>query len=504
MGFSDRVDAAIAVLAPRLAVRRLQARAALRAYEAAKPSRLRKAKGETRSADAAIYGAGSSLRAQARYLEENHDLARGLLTTMVNNIIGPAGITVEPQPRRADGTLHEPLAADIRKIMDDAGERPEVTWEHDDARMQRMVCRTWLRDGEALAQILEGNVPRLDHGTVLPFSLELLEPDFLPLDLEDAGRGIVQGVQKNAWGRPTGYWVYKRHPGRLFMPFQIETKLIPAERMLHVKMTDRLHQTRGVSVFASVLTRVEDIKDYEESERIAARVAAAMTAYIKKGTPDLYGSADYSSEKAGTRNFKMSPGLVFDDLQPGEEVGTIDSSRPSALLTDFRGAMVRMVAAGAGATYSSIARDYNGTYSAQRQELVEGYVGYRVLGADFATQFVRPIYRRRLQLALALGIVRLPGDVDRDTLLDASYHSHAMPWIDPKKEADGLETLARAGFESEEAIMRSRGRRPGDIKAEIQRFRQWSSVANLVFSSNAANDRSAAQTKNIGDGDDDT
>ena len=44
----------------------------------------------------------ADVRAQARYLERNHDIARGILRTMVNNIVGPEGVTVEFQPRRAD------------------------------------------------------------------------------------------------------------------------------------------------------------------------------------------------------------------------------------------------------------------------------------------------------------------------------------------------------------------------------------------------------------------
>ena len=36
------------------------------------------------------------------------------------------------------------------------------------------------------------------------------------------------------------------------------------------------------------MARFDDIKDIDESERVAARVAAAMAAYIKKGVPDDY------------------------------------------------------------------------------------------------------------------------------------------------------------------------------------------------------------------------
>ena len=52
----------------------------------------------------------------------------------------------------------------------------------------------------------------------------------------------------------------------------------------------------------------------------------------------------------------------------GEEIGTIDTNRPNPNLQAYRDGQLRASAAGLGASYSSISRNYNGTYSAQRQE----------------------------------------------------------------------------------------------------------------------------------------
>ncbi len=43
-----------------------------------------------------------------------------------------------------------------------------------------MLVKTWLRDGEAFAQLLTGPVPRLDHGTRVPLSREIFEPEMVP------------------------------------------------------------------------------------------------------------------------------------------------------------------------------------------------------------------------------------------------------------------------------------------------------------------------------------
>ena len=54
--------------------------------------------------------------------------------------------------------------------------------------------------------------------------------------------------------------------------------------------------------------------------------------------------------------------MIFDDLRPGEDLGMVESNRPNVHLSEFRNGQIRMVAAGTRSGYSSVARDYNGTY----------------------------------------------------------------------------------------------------------------------------------------------
>lgn len=61
-------------------------------------------------------------------------------------------------------------------------------------------------------------------------------------------------------------------------------KDIDAGNMLHLKFTRRLHQTRGTSLLSGVLMRLSALKEYEDAELTAARIAAALGMYIKKGT----------------------------------------------------------------------------------------------------------------------------------------------------------------------------------------------------------------------------
>lgn len=485
------LDSVVEYFAPYAALRRRAARGVHAAYEAATPSRQRKFRRDSGGPDQQVQKGAVPIRTQARHLDQNHDIARGILRTLVNNTVGANGIGIEPQPRRTDGTIHEEYAKALREAWRDWIRAPEVTGRLHWSRACRLMARTWIRDGEAFAQELIGAVPLLDHGTRVPYSLELFEPDMVPMDYSDGDR-IRQGIECNAWGKPVGYWVYKHHPGDITTAATArDKKRIGAERMLHLAFIDRLGQRRGVSEFASVITRLEDIKDYEESERVAAKIAAMLTAYIRKGTPDLYNPESTEKYADGTpkaRDMRLAPGMIIDNLTPGEEVGMIDTNRPNPNVITFRQGQLRAVAAGANASYSSISRDYGGTFSSQRQELVEQWINYAVMTDDFTGQFVQPVWERFVLVAHLSGVVPRPADVPEALADDTLYIAQAMPWIDPYKEAMAWEMLVKSGFASEVEVMRRRGANPRDVLEQITTWREAAKEKGLVFSSDAAND----------------
>lgn len=473
------IDRLIASVAPGWALARVRSRALLNAYEAGKPSSQRKIKGDNSSADRRNQRAGAALRGIARELDENHDLARGVLNVMVAAIVGARGIGIEPQPRRLDGTIDADLSARLRTLWVDWCRRPEVTGELQWTQVQRLACRSWLRDGELLVQHIEGTRPDLDHGTRVPYSLELLEADQLPIDKTDLAAGIVQGVEKNAWGRPRAYHLLKQHPGdSVYSALLLETKRVPADIILHLKLVDRVRQTRGVSVFASVMRRLDDLKDYEDSERIAARIAAAMAVAIKRD-PDLAVAGDLPA--SGSREFVISPGMVWDNLVPGESVEPIVANRPNPALEPFVNDQVRRVAAGTGVSYSSVSKRYDGTYSSQRQELVESWGAYATLQDEFIAQLVMPIWRRFVALALASGkLGRLPRGIDLQRLDDADYRGPVMPWIDPVKEVEGAERRIAARLRARAQEIRGFGEDPADVREQIRQERAQDEADGLA------------------------
>lgn len=438
---------------------------AKRLYEGVSPSQYRPTLNNRTSGDGVMNVAGSKLREYSRYLEENHDLVVAIFDDLVNNSIG-TGAAVQPMVRTTDGKLAEDFNDTLLEAWTRWGYEPETTGEMSFPSVERIVARSMFRDGEIFVQkVIDGRYP---HKSDIRLALELLEADFCPFDFADDKRNILHGVENNAWNRAVAFWLWKNHPGDPLASSSFakesDLKRVGADDMLHVKFSRRLRQRRGVPIIHAVINRLRDVKDYEESERIAAKVAADLTGFIKR-TAEYNGPQEVNS--SGNREMRLQAGAIF-TLMPGEDVGTIKSDRPNANLEKFRSAMLRAVAGGTGTRYSSISRDYNGTYSAQRQELVEGAIAYRSQFAYIVSRFHRPVYDTFIKQALlSPKIGRIPRGIDMTTINRVDFRAPALPWIDPSSEAKAYEILVTSGLESRAEIMRQRGRDPTKVIEEI-------------------------------------
>jgi lambda family phage portal protein len=465
----DTLTRWISFLSPGWAASRLQGQARLayaqRYFEAADLSSKRPRRGSAASADAVNDRARQHLREFARWLDENHDLAVGVLDDLVTNIVGEgAGV----EPTAVFEKTREPATDfnnQLRDLWQGFWEFPEVTGELPGPEVERLVVRSTLRDGEVFIQHqTKASAP---FGSKVPYALELLEADFVPYFMIDSTKRVIHGVQKDGWGKPVGYHVYKTHPGSIVYPVPtLETVYILALNMLHVKLVRRLHQTRGVSIFHAVLGRLDDLKDYEESERIAARIAASLTAFIRR---DIAMADNFTTTDDGvTKSYEMKQGMIFDGLMPGEDIGLIDSKRPNPNLNDFRNSQVRAIASGTGTRFSSIAKDYNGTYSAQRQELVEAVMHYRRLFDYFRSTFYIPIWRRMVDSARLAGLLKIPKGISEVSVYRPEIRPPRMPWIDPLKEINAYEKMVLAGFQSRQQVVRDLGGDPATVDAQLK------------------------------------
>lgn len=460
------IDELIATVAPSWALKRAQARALLRQYEAAAPSRLRTIRRSSRSIDSDVALGQRPIREAARWLDQNYDLALGALDALVRNVIG-GGSVPEPLVQDVNGELIQDFNTELSFWHQRWAKAPEVTGEMNYSALQRLRALTLFREGEVFTQYLMGTIPSLQHGCEVPFSLELIDPDMVPMH-DDASKGIVQGIRKTGWNRPTMYLVSKTVQGSATFSSYRE---VPADRMQHLKMTRRIGQTRGVSVFAAVLERLEDIRSYDESERIAAVIAASMAAAIKKGSPDLFNPQAMARDADGSlipREHKFQPGMILDFLEVGEEVDMLNTSRPNPNLGRYRDDQLRAASAGIGPHFSAVSRNYEGTYSSRRQEVNEAAPHYAMLFDYLESQSEVPTWVRFVDSLVMARLIQLPRNIDLRTLYNVDYSKPTVTAIDRQKETnadtEALDNLQDTLVD----VWRRNGRNPADMWRKLQ------------------------------------
>lgn len=450
-----------------------------RLYEAAKSSEFHRVPDGSGAADYVVNRAGERLRDYARWLDENNDITIGLLDVLVNNIVG-TGIQVEPQVTTRRGRPVERINEQLRQLWQVAERELDLYQETPFCELQRLACRTWLRDGEIFTEHMQGP-QAFNRRRRVPYSVRFREGEWVPFQYTQAVRPerprVIHGIEKDEFGIVTAYHFHKELVDPLYLRFNhaFDTVRVPAERIEHLKFTRRVNQTRGVSILHGVINRLDDIKDTEDSERVAMRVAAAWTAAITRN-PDVIEStwSDFLTEDGTVddrykdRYFDMGPGQIWDNLLPGEDVKAIGLDRPNVNLIEFLNDQMRRVCGGTGAGASSVTKRYDGTYSAQRQEMVEQDPNYKRMRNLFVSRFVMPIYERFVFWAVESGAVSVPRTVDRAALVRADYRAPGMPWIDPKKEVEADALAVEKGFKSRHMVIRERGYDPEMVDQQLK------------------------------------
>ena len=434
---------------------------------------------DARSADAQLHEAQYYLVDRARNADNNNDTATSILNELVNKTIG-SGLRPEPKIKLRDGSPATEINRRVGEFWERWAQNPMANGRGHYFDNQRLAALSWYRDGEVFCRRLPGTVWGLSHSyPEVPLSLQLVETDGCPIHYVDEAAQIVQGIKQNAWQAATTYYFVPLKPrfdraSTIRSWTEQDLIAVSARNVSHLATRRRVNQTRGVTTLHSILERLNDVKEIDQTERMAARVAAAMCGVVKRGMPGDFIEKEREDKQ---REVEFVPGMILDFLEQGEDVSILKSDRPNPDLVGFRDAQVRSAAGGAGTGYSAVARKWDGSYSSQRQELVEAMANFRVLTNLFLHAFERPNYAVVANFAVMELTARERASIDPATITDADYSMPGVPWIDPMKEIQA-DILALTGGEygiplaSWAATVRRRGGNPDQLLQQIESERE--------------------------------
>ena len=435
MGWLDRTELAIA---PRWHLKRLRARHAAgiikRHYEAAAAGRRTSGWKRTIGDGASVtLGQIGPVRDAARDLVRNNPYASSAVNIITDHTIGYG---VAPT------------------MKSDAWDRWARTTACDADGMHNMngllklAMRCVAESGEVL---IRRRIRRVSDGMEIPLQIQILEPDYIDDNFHESltSPGLsrtVQGVEFDAIGRRTGYWLFPEHPGAPYGVRSIQSRRVPAESVIHCFDPLRSGQVRGVSWFAPGLIRFRDFDDYEDATLVKQKIAACLAVV----TSDLNGeAAPLGDGEESERTDSLEPGMIL-NVASGRNIEVVNP--PSN--TDyepFSNAQLRAIASGLGLTFEDLTRNYQGLpFSAARMSRLAHWKRVKSWRADLVeAQILNKLWVWFSEVAGLMSV-----GVPADTM----WNFPPMEMIEPDKEGLAIMRNVRTGTQSWREVVQERGK----------------------------------------------
>ena len=457
------LDNMIAALSPRRAYERelwRQGLDNLRGYDAAGYGRINAGwRARNESAEITDRYSRDVVRARARDLERNSDIAQAILHAYKRNVVGK-GYTL--RALTGSDALDKQIETMWKRWC--KARNCDVTGEQSFNSILRMMVERKMVDGGMLV------LYRYTGGGVVPFKLQCLEVD--ELDQTQAaphqqGNRVVGGIEYDRHRCPVGYWIqqYDIEGWQMTAPVYIEAKDV-----FFFKAKHRPSQLREVSDLAPTITRIRDTNEFITAVAIKERIAALVGLVIKKTMPagglgrsggrSQDGQVDYSGKK-------MTPGMIM-ELGAGDDVEVVDPKGAATDATAFLKTQQGLIGAGQGLSYEAVSRDMAGaTYSSARQNALEDENTYAE-EIELLTAFMSEVYEHFVISGVLSGLFSIPDFWERkEDYLDHAWVKSPKKWIDPAKEANADKTALQSGQKTFQDLQAEKGKDWKDAVDEI-------------------------------------
>lgn len=435
------LESMIAVVSPRRAYERelwRQGLEAVRDYDAASYGRVNAGwRVHNESAELTDRNSRDVVRARARDLERNSDIAQSVIYAYKRNVVGK-GYTLRAKTQ--DDTMNKQIEQAWKRWC--KARNCDVTGEQTFNEILRMIVERKKVDGGMII------LYRYTPGGVVPFKLQALEVDELDTNQtapKTPGNRVVGGIEYNQYRRAVGYWIrqYDIEGWRILDPVFIEAKDVYFFKTKH-----RPSQLREMSDMTPTITRIRDTNEFITAVSVKERIAACLSVLIKKTLPtggvgrSAVRQADGQVDYAGKR---LGPGMLI-EMNAGDDATVVDPKGAATDATAFLKTQQGLIGAGQGLSYEAVSRDMTGaTYSSARQNAIEDESTYAE-DIELLTDFMSEVYENFIISGYLTGLFNMPGFWDKK----ADYMEHTWvkapkKWIDPAKESTANKTALQSG-----------------------------------------------------------
>ncbi|RRY08812.1 phage portal protein [Brucella anthropi] len=483
------LDRAIGWVAPGAAARRVRQRAVLevlsRGYDGATSSRLNgNWRSSGTSADAEIGSAGARLRNRMRELVRNNPHAANAVTQLVTHIVGDG---IMPRAKTGDDAKDKK----VNDLFDEWSKKADADGGLDFYGLQTLAIRGMIESGDGI--IRRRRRTRKDKLPV-PLQLQVLETDMIDSAKEgplSAGNIAVQGIEFDAEGRRTNYWLFQSHPGNTYLDPRsaLISKPVAAKDIAHVFEKQRT-QVRGVPWGSPVMSPIHDLGEYEGAEIVRKKIESCMVGILVRKNEDeglgIPVKADDVVRKPGVYD---GSGYPVERFEPGmfafaEGADDIKFNTPAAnsQYEAYKRAMLHTIAAGFRIPYFLLTGDLSQASYASSKIGIEPFA--RLVSAVqwqmVIPMLCEPIWDWFCEAAYSDGKIDTP-------YVPVEWTPPKFYSADPKKDAEAIIAEVRAGLRSMPDAISSTGRNPDVVLKETIGWNAKLDAGKVIFDTDPRN-----------------
>ncbi len=401
-----------------------------------------------------------TIRARARDLERNSDMANSVIGAYRRNVVG-RGWTL--QARTGSDSLNKQIEEAWKEWC--KRKNCDVTETQSFNQMLRMAERRKKVDGGMLFKKC------YTSGGLVPFKLQALEVDEL-----DTGRvsphntncRVIGGIELNTFNKPVGYWIRQYDTDGFG---QMDSVYVPAKNIIYYYTKDRPSQIREMSDLAPTITRVRDANEFMTAVSVKERIAACLAVFVKKIIPTTGGFARGMNSTGDNRpredyeGKRISPGMIK-ELNAGDEIQVVNPTGQATDAASYIKLQQRLIGAGQGLSYEATSRDMSqSNYSSARQGIIEDGQTYIEDIELLQEVILDEVYESFIISGVLSGVFNIPSFWEnKQKYFKHEWVAPPKPWIDPVKEANATKIALQTGQKTYQQIAAENGK---DWKEQI-------------------------------------
>jgi len=448
----ELADSVIGILSPKKAYQRHCFRSAYEVLDRHRTRTKRKTSGGTGDVNLNEASLGE-LREIGRDLSRNNPIAKGLLQTEADEIIGEDGPKIECRSKDEKWNEEAEAAFDETAVNVPI----DITGRFNYPRIMQIGFKSYRRDGDAAVIFLDDDLQMVEGEQIgTPYGKST--PEFFD---------IVNGVAySKATKKLMGYYIGQ--PDKWGYIRQDSWKNYPADKVFHIFNPDRVSYSRGEPVLTQSIKYIDYLTGIIDATMVAMKVNACFSMFISQTVteiPESYpgGISTSGLDEDNNRLEKMEPGTILRG-KPGESAVGIGQAYPGTTFDPFVARILSIIGRPLCLPMMLVTGDFSGaTFMNARIAYQSAQKRWRTEQKAVVQPLAARIWRWKIgQLITSGRLKNAPDDWN-----NIEIFCNRWPYIDPYKEASADEQQIKNGTTTRSIICARQGLDFGEVNAQL-------------------------------------